>query len=440
TFVDVAAVVGLDLVQNHRSALWIDYDGDHDLDLIIGGDCRADPVVLDECDDPENLWLYRQSSLGTFEDVSETAGLNVAWGGTANWHRGGVSAGDINNDGYLDIFVIGWGDRAYLFRNNTDGSFSDVTLDTNITVDNYFYQQGVFHDFDRDGWTDLYVAVDGLVPNRLYRNEMNDTFTDIASAAKVDYASTDMGIAVGDIDNDGAIDIYVTEISQVLGDEFHHNQLYRNTTSGTSPDYAEVSQSLGVQNGFWGWGATFIDYDNDGWQDLATTNGKNKPGWSTDRSKFWRNSGISGRPFDDVSSHAGFDDSFIGAGLISFDFDRDGDLDLVQTTSEGGSLRVLRNDARPTSQTSRNYVVVRPRMSGTNHWAIGAVVTVEVGALKMTRVITAGTSTDSQEPAEAHFGLGDNPVVDRLVIDWPGGSRTSYVDLAANRVHDIVLQ
>ncbi len=439
SFIELAASLGLASLQNHRSSLWVDYDGDHDLDLVIGGDCRDDPVSLEECSDPENLWLYRQGATGEFENVSELAGLHVAWGGIANWHRGGLSAGDINNDGYLELLVIGWHDRAYLFLNNGDGTFTDIAVPSGVTDDIYAYQQAVFHDFDRDGWIDMYFAVDGQVANRLYINQRDNTFVDAASMAGVDYASTDMGIALGDVNNDGRVDMYVTEITQFVDGEYRHNQLYVRDASLADPSFTEISESVGVQNGYWGWGATFIDYDNDGWQDLATTNGKNLPGWTNDHSKLWRNTGISNRAFDDVSVAAGFDDDYIAAGLIAADLDRDGDLDLLQTTSEGGPLRLLRNNA-DSGAPSNNHVSIKPRMSGRNHWAIGARITVEVGSSRMVRVITAGTSTDSQEPAEAHFGLGQATSVDRVIIDWPGGQQSIYSGLEVNRQHMILLE
>ncbi len=435
-FAEIAESVGLASLQNHRSALWMDYDGDHDLDLVIGGDCREDPVTVASCDDPENLWLYRQTSSGEFEDVTVATGLDTIWGGTADWHRGGFSAGDIDNDGYLELLVIGWQDRAHLFQNNTDGTFTEITVAANLSDAVLAYQQTVFHDFNRDGWMDVYFAIDGLVPNRLYINQKDGTFVDMATNAGVDYASTDMGIALGDVNNDGQVDMYVTEITQFVAGEYHHNQLYLNDAIAPGPSFTEASELFGAQNGYWGWGATFIDYDNDGWQDLATTNGKNWPVWMMDKSRLWRNTGIVGRAFDEVSIPAQFDDDYIAAGLVAADLDRDGDMDLVQTTSEGGPLRVLRNDA---SGTSNNYIAIRPRMAGANHWSIGAIVTIEFQAMRSSRVITAGTSTDSQEPAEAHFGLGGAETIDRLIVDWPGGMQTVYVGLRANQVHLITL-
>ncbi len=431
-FEEIAASVGLALLQNHRSALWLDYDGDHDLDLIIGGDCRQDPVSSASCVDPENLWLYRQSPDGTFEDVTLAAGLDSIWGGTANWHRGGISAGDIDNDGYLELLVIGWQDRAHLFKNNADGTFTEITVAANLSDAVFAYQQAVFHDFNRDGWMDMYIAVDGLVPNRLYINQQDGTFIDMASNAGVDYAATDMGIALGDINNDGHVDMYITEITQFVEGEYHHNQLYLNDGIPSVPSYTDISETVGAQNGFWGWGATFIDYDNDGWQDLATTNGKNRTNWMADKSRLWRNTGIAGRAFDDVSIPAQFDDDYIAAGLVAADLDRDGDMDLVQTTSEGGPLRVLSNNA---GGSSNNYISIRPRMAGANHWSIGAVVTIEMQGGRSARVITAGTSTDSQEPAEAHFGLGEATAFDRLTIDWPGGTQTIHTGLPINGSH-----
>ena len=134
SFEEVAAAVGLASPENNRAALWFDYNGDHRLDLVVGGDCRSLPTTSDPCGNPVNLRLYRQNSGGMFVEVTVQAGLNLSWGtGMANSHLSGLAAGDINNDGYLDLYVCAWNGRAYMYRNNTDGTFTDITLASGMT-------------------------------------------------------------------------------------------------------------------------------------------------------------------------------------------------------------------------------------------------------------------------------------------------------------------
>jgi hypothetical protein len=190
-----------------------------------------------------------------------------------------------------------------------------------------------------------------------------------------------------------------------------------------------------VWDGGWGWGTAFLDADHDGWLDLVATNGYYGP-WAQDPSRFFEGSGGPLPTFTDASSATAFDDTRWGSALVSLDYDRDGDLDLVQSCAPSGfepsSLRLLEN--RRTGTAPHNYLVVQPRMPGPNHWAIGAVVRVEVGALSMARVITAGTSFFGQEPAEAHFGLGAAAAVDRVVVEWPDGTTGEWDDVSANQV------
>ena len=177
------------------------------------------------------------------------------------------------------------------------------------------------------------------------------------------------------------------------------------------------------------------DADNDTLLDLAVTNGWREGIAMSDPSKLFRNLGGTPPMFGDISASSGFDDTYWGSALAAVDHDRDGDLDLVQTTqtvgSTSSSIRLLEHQGAP---ASNNYLVVRPRMSGANHRAIGAVVRATVGDIEMMRPITAGTSFFSQEPAEAFFGLGAAAVVDRVVVEWPGGLETEVLDVAANRV------
>jgi hypothetical protein len=431
TFVDVAGEVGLNSLENHRAALWIDYDGDHLLDLVVGGDCKVDTGLdTSPCENPANIRLYRQQADGQFVDVTIAAGLDVAWGGTADVHRSGFAAGDLNNDGYLDLFMCGWPERAYLFMNDGEGAF---THHSNFAPIPRYYHQAAMFDVNDDGWLDIYATLDGLVSNRLWVNQGNGTFLEQAATAGVDHAHTDMGIALGDYDNDGDFDLFVTNITYPFGEP--NNVFYRNDSVGSTLSFAEISASLGVGDTDWGWGTTFLDADNDGHQDLAVTNGRYTIGsdFEFDQSRFFRNNADSPATMTDVSEEVGFDDTYVAVCLIAADLDRDGDLDLVQTCAAGDPLRLLDNALKGPAALN-HYLVIRPRMALTNHWAIGAVVTATVGTTTQMRLLTAGISQHGQEPAEAFFGLGAATSVDTVAIRWPNGAETTLSEVWADQV------
>ncbi|MHC4611236.1 MAG: CRTAC1 family protein, partial [Planctomycetota bacterium] len=244
----------------------------------------------------------------------------------------------------------------------------------------------------------------------------------------------DMGVALGDYDSDGDLDIYVTNIENVdpQTQQPEYNVLLRNDSVGAALSFTEVAQSLDVENGGWGWGTTVLDADNDGWLDLAATNGWRSGEYVTDTSRFFLNDGGDPVGFTDLSTATGFDDTYYGSALVSLDYDRDGDADIAQICMEG-LVRLLEN-APSAGRTAASYLVVRPRMLGPNHRAIGAQVRASVAGLEMLRLIMAGTSYLGQEPAEALFGLGQAGAADVVTVNWPDGTQTVLTDVLANQV------
>lgn len=422
SFVEQAAEVGLASFVSARSALWFDYDGDHDLDLAIAGDCW--PLG---CPMAQTFFLYKQVSPTNFIDVTATAGLTGATLNGSVKHFGGLAAGDLNNDGYLDLYVSRFqgGPRAYL--NNRNGAFIDVTIACGVVDDARAEWQPMFHDFNHDGWSDVYVAVDGG-PNILWINQHDGTFVDTASAAGLDNAMNDMGVALGDYDDDGDFDICVTNIFE----NGKHNVLFRNDSTPAGLAFVEISNAAGVDNGFWGWGATFFDADHDGRLDLGATNGFDKDGFRDDPSRLFLNAGGDPPTFTDASAAANFDDTDWCGALIALDHDRDGDLDLMQSCLPG-PLRLMSNQPAP-GQSQGHYIVVKPRMNGPNHRAIGAVIHADIGDKSLMRLITAGTSFAGQEPAEAHFGLPTNQPLATITIHWPDGSASILSNVVADQV------
>ncbi|MCZ6817392.1 MAG: CRTAC1 family protein, partial [Planctomycetota bacterium] len=414
-FAEIAAAAGVASPDLSRGALWLDYDGDRDLDLLITRE--TSPIFT----------LYRQYAPGLFEDVTSAAALNVGIGPLMNeqmvYHRGGACAGDINSDGYVDLCVSMWNGQTRLFVNNKDGSFSEITNTCGLGSYLGTFWQPVLNDFNGDGWLDIYAVVD-FQPNLLWINQTDGTFLESAASAGLANDMNDMGVTLGDYDNDGDLDLYITNIFPA-----GWNVLYRNDTVGNALSFTDESFTCQVENGGWGWGTTFMDADRDGWVDLAETNGREG---TLDASRFFLNTGVTPFVFADLSNATGFNDTYYGCSLIAFDFDRDGDLDLVQSRMDGPARLLI---CQPNGAAeNNNYLTVRPRILGPNHRAIGAIIRVSAGGLSLMRLITVGTSCMGQEPAEAFFGLGPAGVADEVIVEWPDGTSTVLSDVPANQV------
>lgn len=428
-FEEIGASAGLASLERSRVAIWVDYDGDGLLDLFVAGDCHQ-LDSLPNCADSSTLRLYRQTANAQFSDVTSAAGITDDVIVDTAPIRSAITAGDLDNDGWLDLIVGQWPGTSQLFWNDGDGTFTESTNAGPESVNAYHFQP-VMLDIDGDGWLDIYYSIDNG-PNLLWINQTDRTFVDQATAAGLDNSMSDMGVSFGDYDNDGDFDVYVTNIDN----DFHHNVLLRNDST-TGLAFSEISETLNVDDGGWGWGTTLFDSNNDGWLDIGATNGFGSPLYSDDRTKLFVSSGSLPVVFTESAQAAGLDDPFWGSSLVAVDYDRDGDLDLIQNCNVNGSepsvIRVMKSQLRDVP-AGKNYLVVKPRTAGSNRRAIGAVVRATVGSVEMMRLITAGTSFFGQEPAEAFFGLGSATVVDQVTVEWPDGTTTQQSNVAINQV------
>ncbi|MEM6672263.1 MAG: CRTAC1 family protein [Planctomycetota bacterium] len=415
-FVESAAALGLAIDGNHRGALWFDADGDSDLDLLVAGDCFEDVP----CGTGSTLRLHEQLADGTFREVTLAAGLGRNLSFRSDAHVGGLSAGDIDGDGDLDLLVAMWEGLAHLYVNDGTGRFVDRGRDAGLQVFRDHWQPVMF-DFDADGRLDVFQAVD-FGANMLWMNQGDGTFVDAAPSAGVDTAFNEMGVSLADFDRDGDLDLYVTNIFTPTG---RHNVLF--ARRGTELRFDEVSGQFGVRDSGCGWGNSFFDADLDGWMDLVASNS-----CAFGSTRFFYSRVGEGGGFEDVTVRVGLD-GFDGTGTVTFDMDGDGDRDIAQVGAAG--IRLFENRLAP--GTDRHFLVVRPRLQGGRARAISASVTVFDGVHHTTRAILAGSSTLSQEPAEAHFGLDDVTSVD-VSVRWPDGSVTTLVDVAADQVLDVV--
>jgi hypothetical protein len=311
-FVDVASAVGLVLTSLAGGVIVDDFDNDGLLDVVISS--------MDPC---ESLHFFHNNGDGTFTDRTAQAGLSDQLGGL------NIIQGDYNNDGCMDILVLrgGWEYpmRRSLLKNNCDGTFTDVTRASGLAVPATAAQTAVWADIDNDGYLDLFIANErGL--NQLFRNRGDGTFEDIAHSAGVDRSAFTKGAVAADYDNDGYVDLYVSNFS---GGNF----LYHNNHDRT---FTEVSRQAGVQAPFGSFATWFFDYDNDGWPDLWVNSYYQSDDdvmrtylglpHNAETMKLYKN--MRNGTFKDVTAEVGLDKVFMPMGANFGDIDNDGFLDV----------------------------------------------------------------------------------------------------------------
>ena len=426
------------------AAAWGDYDGDGWLDLAVSG---------------YNALLLFHNDRGRFSRNTRFPNRDGFWAGVA-W-------GDYDNDRRLDLYVCGYvqyveaGDAAptlteqygrtvpftlnpasyepqpnLLFHNTGRGTFVETAARLGVANPEGRSMSALWHDFDDDGWMDLYVAND-ISDNVLYHN-VKGRFTDISHPAWVaDYRGA-MGLAAGDWDRDGDDDLFVTHwIAQ-------ENALYTSHVRDASEllftDDADAVGLGQIALPVVGWGTEFLDFDSDGWLDIAVANGSTFEAEGGSKMLvpqrpflFWNRLG---EHFHDLAPLvAPLAQAHVARGLAVSDYDSDGDLDLLIARS-GGGVQLLRNDTR--SGKSLELVLrTRPSAGAAAVVARGATAVAQVGPVRMRRSIT-GASYLSQSTSTLHFGLGAAARVDRLTVRWRAGSVTEYGPLSAGCRWEIV--
>jgi hypothetical protein len=467
TFTDVTEKAGLGRSGWGQACCVGDFDNDGFEDLFVT--CWGKNV------------LYRNNGDGTFTDVSERAGV----AGSGDRWGAGCCFLDYDRDGHLDLFVANYvnfdpakaprpGDAEYcryneiavpcgpsgfaggtnvLYRNRGDGTFVDISdrsgiahprgpssmvfVGANWRPTGSYGMGAAAADFDNDGWPDIYVACD-TAPSLLYRNNHDGTFREIAVPAGCAFdangaALGGMGVGVGDFDADGWLDIVRTNFSEQVP------TLYRNY--GGAFEDASLRGGLGVNRKYVGFGVGFLDFDNDGWPDIFMANGhvyaqiasRNLHIKYREPKLLYRNAG-NGR-FEDVSAKAGpsIMAEDVSRGCAFGDFDNDGDVDVIVNNLDGPPT-LLRNDGG----TGNRSVLIKCIGTRSNRSAIGARVSLTLGAHRQTQEVMSGSSYYSQNDPRLHFGLGKADAVDTLEVAWPSGLKETFRDLPAG--HLFVIQ
>ncbi|MFQ6040554.1 MAG: CRTAC1 family protein [Candidatus Poribacteria bacterium] len=398
--------------------------------------------------------LYHNNGDGTFTDVTQTAGV-----GDKRWAAAAAFA-DYDNDGDIDLFVANYvdfnlednpvctklgvrlhcspdvfdGTQSILYRNNSDGTFTDVTQQAGMVNPNDKGMGVIWCDYDNDGDIDLFVAND-RTPDRLYQNNGDSTFTEIALLSGIALSETgtafsSMAPILGDIDNDGWFDLVVTNYNN------EPNCVYKNDGDGFFSDITYQSGIGGYGLYYLSWGADFADFDNDGYIDLFIANGQldeNIEEIMLDLSyeepnQLFRNRGDG--TFEDVSNQS-------GQGLLlkkvsrsaAFgDYDNDGDIDILVTNSHQ-TPDLLRND----TINENNWLIFETVGVKSNRDGIGTRIRVVADGKSQIREVKSGGSYPSHSDMRLHFGLGEATVADLVEIRWSSGLVNRFEGVKANR-------
>ena len=444
TFTDVTVQSGFEKNYGYgMGCISADYDNDGDADLYLTNYGKNQ--------------LYRNNGDGTFSDVTTIAGV-----GDSRWSVS-ASFGDYNLDGLLDLYVVNYldyqietahpcilegihiycGPHEYpgvqdtLYRNNGDGTFTDVTIKAGVS--NAGKGLGVlFTDYNDDGLPDIFVANDA-VEDYLYHNNGDGTFTDVAVSAGIAYnsegrATASMGIANGDYDNDGLLDLFITNFSLEVNSLFHNDDdgLYTMTTFETGLAESSFSQL--------GFGTQFLDADNNGTLDLFVANGhvwdnvsKITPSLSYKQTcQFFTNTGEG--IFRDISDIVGafFTSTVVARGAATGDYDNDGDMDILISCSNDKPI-LLRND----TQVKNNWLKIELVGNKSNFDGIGSKVVVNTEGFTQVKEVVSGGSYASGSAQSLLFGLGTYTDVLSIEVKWTSGHIQRLKNIPANQIIQI---
>ena len=428
----------------------VDYDSDGVLDLFVtgfGGNA-----------------VYRGKGGCKYEDATEKTNLK------GEGFQTGAAWADYDRDGDLDVFIAGYvlldlnnlpvfgssqtcsfknirvqcgprglpGERDYFYRNRGDGTFEEIAEKIGVADKEKYYGLGaIWGDYDDDGWLDLYVADDGT-PNYLYKNNRDGTFADVGFQTGTSYSGDgveqgSMGVAWGDYDNDGKLDLFTTNFDN------EPNTLYRNLGVKGFLDVSLETKVGQPSKPFVGWGTGLVDFDNDGWLDLFVVNGHVYPQIEfakSDTQQGFRQHFLLHRNTGDGK----FDDATKGAGLQNLplksrrgaafgDLNNDGLIDVV-VTNLGEPPTVLLN----TSENANQSVTFKLVQNGKNKDAVGARINVKTDKRRMTQTVEAGASYLSQNDFRLHFGLNISEKIEAVEVRWSDGKTETISGAAPNRI------
>ncbi len=415
----------------HAGTMFADIDGDGDLDLFIGG-IEGDPCLI-----------FANNGDGTFTDVSQGSGIEAIGQGNSI----GAAFGDFDLDGDLDLFVSHWlterdfenpGDTQHLWRNDSDQNairFTSVSESAGIspTIINLPDPNTILQYWDFTFAPSFARINDDLYPDILsvadfnftqfFVNNQDGTFSN-ATDTDVLIDENGMGSAIGDYDNDGDLDWFVSSILFHGEDPKFGNRLYRNDNGA----FADVTDEAGVADGGWGWAACFIDVENDGDLDIYHTNGwpftDADNDFTVDKSRLFVSDG-NGK-FEESAEEFGLADTDEGRGAVCADFDNDGDIDILQLIYQGANL--WRNET-----SGNNFLGVTLQGVAPNTGAAGSRIFITAGGTTQMREVSIASNFASQNPRQQIFGMGSSSMAAELRVEWHDGRETVMTNVSAGQ-------
>ncbi len=432
TFTDVTEEAGVGGGESYGvGCSSADFDGDGDLDLYV---LNYGPNIF-----------YRNNGDGTFTDISQASGLaNPRWSLSAPWF-------DYDNDGDLDVYVANYleydsgkfrsyyaaagypGPLSYngqpdaLYRNNGDGTFTDVTKEAGIFQPEGRAMSATAADLDNDGYLDIYVANDAM-ENYFFKNKANATFENKALEMGLAFGEggqgvSSMGPVAGDVDRDGWLDVYIPDMG--YGCLLMNKKEY--FEDRTSP-----SNLAAICGQYTGWGGLVFDYDCDGYLDIFIANGDAHHEYP-EEAVLVRNDGKGN--FVDVADKSGlyFKQKYVGRGATYGDYDNDGDIDLL-VVNLNDRARLLRNDGG----NKNNWLIIDAKLPNGKTDAIGARVTVTAGSLTQIQDLIPVKGYLGQVDPRCHFGLGSATKADTVEICWPDKTSTKLTNVKSNQILTVV--
>ena len=401
-FTNVQPSSGISDTLRSTLTFWVDYDNDGDRDLFVGRYFA-------------NNLLYRNDGNFNFTDVSLSSGLSPD-----SMTTSAACWGDYNNDGWLDLYVTNYSEYQpnYLYKNNGDGTFADVTIQANVQDTlggTSFYKTPLavaFLDFNNDGYTDIFTANDHQTGNSLFKNLGDGTFADITETSGTGTKGSFMGVGIGDYDNNGFFDIYVS--NDPTG-----NHLLKNNGDET---FTDVTTQLGVAVNQVCWGANFFDFDNDSDMDLYVSVLVGSP---NNNNVLFENQGDG--TFSQVTG-IGFDENYESYGNAIGDFDNKGYCD-VAVLNTNGNMNLYQS-----SGGTNNWVKIILNGISTNKDGVGSKIEYYLGSDRYVRYIHCGISFASQSSSSQILGIGNASSIDSIIIYWTSSLVDKFYDVAPNQI------
>ncbi|MDX1314708.1 MAG: CRTAC1 family protein [Eudoraea sp.] len=399
-----------------RQVTWIDYDNDGDYDFFAVGHTGG-------------RWFYRNDGNGVYTDVLTQSGF-----AQQAWQYWGLSWGDYDSDGDLDAFLMvrdtQTNNHNLLYRNEGDGTFTDVTAAVGLSLERKLTLAAVFVDYNRDGYQDLFLANDKeTIANQLYLNRGDGTFQDVSIASDMDLIMDAMSATIGDYNRDGWMDIYITNGSftdfpeSVIGNAF-----MRNNKDGT---FTNIALANGTRFDSFGWGSVFLDSELDGDLDLYVSSMLDGSDGRLP-SAFYENDGSGNYS---IPSNAGFNNNaFTSFGNAIGDIQNDGLPDIVVLNVNDEPLNLWENQ----STTTGNWLKVKLEGTTSNRMGVGSFIKVKVGDNRYYEYTASGEGYIAQNSAAEFFGIGDATTIDYIQVRWLSGQTDRIENIAANQTVTIV--